>query len=52
MPVDRRIADLVSQTTVEEKAGLMIHTSLMGFTGPNAEVLDAAAPGAGFGPPL
>ena len=51
LPVDQRVADLVSQMTVEEKAGLMIHTSLMGFTGPNGEVLDAAAPGAGFGPP-
>lgn len=51
LPIDERIADLVSKMTAEEKAGLMIHTSLMGFTGPNGEVLDAAAPGAGFGPP-
>jgi beta-glucosidase len=34
--------------TVEEKTGLMIQTSLAGFTGPNGEVLNTAAPGAGF----
>ncbi len=39
LPVDQRVADLVSKMTVEEKAGLMIHTSLAGFTGPNGEVL-------------
>ncbi len=53
LPVDERVADLVSKMTVEEKAGLMIHASLAGFTGPNGEVLGLpAAParaGAGRG---
>jgi beta-glucosidase len=53
---EQRTADLISRMTVEEKAGLMIHSSLMGFTGPNGVVLDAPpppAPGrpAGFTPP-
>jgi beta-glucosidase len=43
LPVDQRVADLVSKMTVEEKAGLMIHTSLAGFTGPNGEVLGLPA---------
>jgi beta-glucosidase len=43
LPVDARVADLVSKMTVEEKAGLMIHTSLAGFTGPNGEVLGLPA---------
>ncbi len=56
LPVEQRLADLVSQMTVEEKAGLMIHSSLMGFTGPGGVVLDAPPeprPGspAGFAPP-
>jgi beta-glucosidase len=45
LPVDARVADLLSKMTLEEKAGLMIHSSLMGFTGPNGVVLDAPAPG-------
>jgi beta-glucosidase len=50
LPVDQRVADLISQMTPEEKAGLMIHSSLMGFTGPGGVVLDAPPaprPGAG-----
>jgi len=39
LPVDQRVADLVARMTVEEKTGLMIHSSLSGFTGPNGEVL-------------
>lgn len=56
LPVEVRVADLVSKMTIEEKAGLMIHSSLMGFTGPGGVVLDAPPaprPGgpAGFVPP-
>lgn len=43
--VDERVADLVARMTVEEKAGLMIHASLSGFTGPNGEVLGLPAAG-------
>ncbi len=50
LPVDERIADLVSQMTVEEKTGLMIHSSLAGFTGPNGEVLGMPAAGGRGGP--
>jgi beta-glucosidase len=35
--------------TLEEKAGLMIHSSLAGFTGPNGEVLGLAAGRGGAG---
>ncbi|MBL8139807.1 MAG: glycoside hydrolase family 3 C-terminal domain-containing protein [Acidobacteria bacterium] len=42
-----RVADLVSKMTVAEKAGLMVHASLAGFTGPNGAVLDTPAPVAG-----
>ena len=45
LPVDQRVADLVAKMTVEEKAGLMIHSSLSGFTGPNGEVLGLPAAG-------
>ena len=45
LPVDQRVADLVAKMTVEEKAGLMIHSSLAGFTGPNGEVLGLPAAG-------
>ena len=41
LPVEARVADLISKMTLEEKAGLMIHSSLQGFTGPNGVVLDA-----------
>jgi beta-glucosidase len=51
LPVDARVADLIAQMTIEEKAGLMVHASLMGFTGPGGVVLDApAAGGAGLPP--
>jgi beta-glucosidase len=43
--VDRRIADLISHMSPEEKVGLMIHSSLSGFTGPNGEVLGIPAAG-------
>jgi beta-glucosidase len=50
LPVDARVSDLVSRMTLEEKAGLMIHASLAGFTGPGGVVLDApAAPGGAGG---
>jgi beta-glucosidase len=45
LPVDQRVADLVSRMTPEEKTGLMIHASLSGFTGPNGEVLGLPATG-------
>ncbi|MDE3167407.1 MAG: glycoside hydrolase family 3 protein, partial [Acidobacteriota bacterium] len=45
LPVEKRVADLLSRMTVEEKAGLMIHSSLAGFTGPNGEVLGLPAAG-------
>ena len=45
LPVEQRVADLVSRMTVEEKTGLMIHSSLSGFTGPNGEVLGLPAAG-------
>lgn len=45
--VDARVADLLRRMTLEEKAGLMVHASLSGFTGPNGIVLDAPAPGPG-----
>lgn len=49
LPIDRRVADLLSKMTIEEKAGLMIHSSLAGFTGPNGEVLGLPANGGRFG---
>lgn len=51
LPIEKRVADLVSRMTPEEKTGLMIHSSLSGFTGPNGEVLGVpSTPGRG-GPP-
>ena len=43
LPIDKRIDDLLSKMTLEEKAGLMVHASIQGFTGPNGIVLDAPA---------
>jgi beta-glucosidase len=40
LPVERRVDDLVSRMTMEEKAGLMFHASIQGATGPNGEVLE------------
>lgn len=56
LSVEVRVADLLAQMTDEEKTGLMVHASLMGFTGPGGAVLDAPAaprPGSpgGFRPP-
>jgi beta-glucosidase len=45
LPLEQRVTDLVSKMTVEEKVGLMIHSSLAGFTGPNGEVLGLPAAG-------
>ncbi|HNY42109.1 MAG TPA: glycoside hydrolase family 3 N-terminal domain-containing protein [Bryobacteraceae bacterium] len=50
LTVDQRIADLLSRMTPEEKTGLMIHSSLSGFTGPNGEVLGVPAAGGRMGP--
>jgi len=50
LPVEQRVADLVSRMTLEEKTGLMIHSSLSGFTGPNGEVLGLPAAGGRGGP--
>lgn len=41
LPVDQRVADLVSKMTMEEKAGLMFHASIQGAMGPNGEVLES-----------
>lgn len=41
LPMEPRVAGLISQMNSEEKTGLMIHSSLMGFTGPGGAVLDA-----------
>lgn len=49
LPVEKRVADLLVKMTVEEKAGLMIHSSLSGFTGPNGEVLGLPAGRGGTG---
>ena len=40
LPIEQRVADLVSKMTLEEKAGLMFHASIQGATGPNGEVLE------------
>jgi beta-glucosidase len=40
LPVERRVADLLSRMTLEEKAGLMFHASIQGATGPDGEVLE------------
>jgi beta-glucosidase len=45
LTVDQRVADLLAKMTPEEKTGLMIHSSLSGFTGPNGEVLGLPASG-------
>lgn len=45
MPLEQRVTDLISKMTLEEKVGLMIHSSLAGFTGPNGEVLGLPAAG-------
>jgi len=50
LPVEQRVADLISKMTPEEKTGLMIHSSLAGFTGPNGEVLGLPAAGGRGGP--
>jgi beta-glucosidase len=50
LTVEQRVADLVSKMTPEEKTGLMIHSSLSGFTGPNGEVLGLPAAGGRGGP--
>ena len=49
LPVERRVADLVSKMTLEEKTGLMVHSMVAGFTGPNGEVLGVAAGRGGRG---
>ena len=40
LPIDQRVADLVSKMTMEEKAGLMFHASIQGAMGPDGEVLN------------
>ena len=44
LPVEARAADLIARLSVEEKAGLMLHASVQGFTGPNGIVLDQRIP--------
>lgn len=44
LPVEARVADLIARLTVEEKAGLMLHPAVQGFTGPNGIVLDQGVP--------
>jgi beta-glucosidase len=44
LPADTRAADLISRMTLEEKAGLMVHASIFGFTGPDGVVLETARP--------
>ncbi len=43
LPAEKRVADLLGRMTLEEKAGLMVHSMMSGFTGPNGEVLGAPA---------
>jgi beta-glucosidase len=50
LAVAARVSDLVSRMTLEEKAGLMMHATLAGFSGPNGEVLDAPQRGAAAQP--
>src|ERR1700683_3886251 len=45
LPVDLRVADLVSKMTLEEKVGLMLHPSVEGFIGQDGAVLDRPANG-------
>ncbi len=40
LPTERRVADLLTRMTTQEKAGLMFHASISGATGPNGELLD------------
>lgn len=52
LPVDLRVADLVSRMTLEEKVGLLLHPSTEGFMGPDGAVLDHPAGGARVGSEL
>src|SRR5882724_5371720 len=44
LTVEARIDDLITRLTVEEKAGLMLHASVQGFTRANGIVLDQRLP--------
>lgn len=48
-PTAARVDDLVARMSTRQKAGLMVHASLQGFTGPNGELLTAVR--AGNAPP-
>lgn len=49
LPFEARVSDLIARLTVEEKAGLMLHAAVQGFTGPNGIVLDQGVAMAGRG---
>jgi len=43
-PVEDRVANLLGRMTLEEKAGLLVHPRLRGYSGPAGEVLERRAP--------
>jgi beta-glucosidase len=44
LPAKRRVSDLVSKMTLEEKAGMMMHAAHTGFQGPGGQVMRELAP--------
>ncbi len=43
-PIEDRVADLLGRMTLEEKAGLLVHPMLRGYSSPAGEVLEVRAP--------